>query len=119
MTAKTVSALPGRILVDDIQRGERQVGRIILANDNGTSEGIRARWAKVHAVGVGVTDVVPGEWILVNHGRWTREVKVNPNTPDEFKVWQVDYPGGVLAVSDTPTNTFAGESVIKSEKLQR
>jgi hypothetical protein len=119
MTAKTVKALPGRVLVSNIKRGERKIGSIILANDNGTSAGIRARWAEVFDVGAGVDDIRVGEWILVNHGRWTRAVKVNPNTPDEFQVWQVDYPDGVLAVSDTPTETYAGESVIKSEKLQR
>lgn len=119
MTAKTVKALPGRVLISDIQRGERQIGKIILPNDNGTSEGIRSRWAEVFDVGAGVDDIKPGEWILVTHGRWTRAVKVNPLTPDEFTVWQVDYPDGVLAVSDQPSETFAGESIVKSEKLQR
>lgn len=119
MTAKTVKALPGRVLVSDIQRGERQIGKIILPNDNGKSSGIRARWAEVFDVGEGVNDLQPGDWILVNHGRWTRGVKVNPNTDSEFTVWQVDYPDGVLAASDTPTETFAGESVVKAETLMR
>jgi len=116
---KTVNALPGRVLVSDIQRGERQVGKIILPNDNGKSSGIRARWAEVYDVGEGVGDLKKGDWVLLAHGRWTRGVKVNPNTDNEFTVWQADYPQGVLAVSDEPTETFAGESLVQVEKLQR
>jgi len=119
MTAKTVNALPGRVLVSDIQRGERQIGRIILPNDNGKSSGIRSRWAEVFDVGEGVNDIQKGDWILVDHGRWTRGVKINPASDAEFTVWQVDYPNGVLAVSDEPSETFAGESVVKAEKLMR
>lgn len=118
-TAKKVKALPGRVLVSDIQRGERQIGKIILPNDNGKSSGIRCRWAQVYAVGEGVTDVEKGDWIMVDHGRWTRGVTVNPCTDDEFVVWQVDYPTGVLAVSDTPYETFAGESLVQADKLER
>ena len=84
MTAKTVNALPGRVLVSDIQRGERQIGRIILPNDNGKSSGIRSRWAEVFDVGEGVNDIQKGDWILVDHGRWTRGVKINPASDAEF-----------------------------------
>lgn len=111
-------ALPDRVLVSNFQKGERKVNGIILPNDDGKSHGIRSRWAQVYSVGDKVTDVKEGEWVLIQHGRWTRGVDVNVEGRD-ITLWQVDYPDGVLAVSDKPYETFEGESLVVAEKLNR
>jgi len=120
MTVK-VLPLPGKVLVSEIENGERKIGSIVLTNDNGKGEGIRTRWAKVYAVGEGVTEIVAGEWILVEHGRWSRKVEVTvPADQEPLELHQVDDPNGVLVASDKIAfDTFAGESTIKSEKLRR
>lgn len=46
---------------------------IILTSDNGKGHGIKPRWGRVWAVGPEQTDVKVGEWILIQHGRWTRK----------------------------------------------
>jgi co-chaperonin GroES (HSP10) len=47
-------------------------GGIILQSSDGKSEGIHPRWGRVWAVGPKQTDVRVGEWIMIEHGRWTR-----------------------------------------------
>lgn len=114
-----VTPLPGKVLVSEIEHGERKIGSIVLTNDNGKSDGIRTRWAKVYAVGEGVTEIKKDEWILLEHGRWSREVKINEHD-GELTLHLVDYPNGVLVASDTKAfDTFAGESLVQAEKLRR
>ena len=113
-----VDALPGRVLVSEMTIGERKVGSIYIPDDNGKASGVRARWAQVYSVGTGVNDIKVGEWILIQHGRWTRGVTIAADDA-EITLWQVEYPAGVLVVSDEPAfETFAND-VIKSEKLNR
>lgn len=111
-------ALPGQVLVDDIKRGERKIGNILLQNDDGKQDGIRPRWAHIYAVGEGVTDVKVDEWVLVVHGQWTRAVELTDADNKPYKIWKINYPDAALAASDKPEfETFSGESIITSEKL--
>lgn len=60
------------VVVTDFKNGERSIGGIIFADDNGKSHGIRARWAKVAFIPEGFTDIKVGEWVYIKHGRWSR-----------------------------------------------
>lgn len=95
--------LSNKVLVSDIEQGMRQIGRIIIPDDNGTAHGVRSRWAQVYAVGKDVTGINKGDWILIKHGRWTRSHTVN-NETESFKVWGVEYPDGILMVSSEKPN---------------
>jgi len=99
-----VNALKGKVLVTDLERGSRMVNGIILPDDNGKSEGIRPRWGKVYSVGNDITDIVPGQWILIENGRWTRMLKVKVNG-DEIQLWGVEWPKSVMLVSDEDPET--------------
>lgn len=104
-----VVPLSNKVLVSDIEQGVRQIGRIILPNDNGTVQGVRSRWAQVYAVGKDVSGINAGDWILIKHGRWTRAHTVKTDT-EEFKLWGVEYPDGVLMVSqDKPEMDTFGD----------
>lgn len=102
-----MKALPGKVLVKNLESGERKTaGGIILRNDDKKSEGIRPRWAEVYSIGTGVTDVEVGDWILVKHGRWSRGVKYNNEV-----LHLVEYPTSVMIkTKDNPlisgTTTF-------------
>lgn len=88
-------------MVHNMSRGEQQTtGGIILRNDEGKSEGIHNRWAQVFSVGEGVTDIKVGEWILIEHGRWSRGIQVKNEL-----LYLVDYPTGVLVASEDKPNT--------------
>ena len=68
-----------RVIVSDMHFGEQttKAGLIITADD-GNTRGIYPRWGKVYAKGPENTDNYDvGDWVLVEHGRWTRGVEVN------------------------------------------
>jgi len=105
-TAKGVTALRNKVIVTNIESGARLTSKgIIIPDDDGKERGIRPRWAEVYAVGEGITDIKAGEWILVNHGRWTRGIDIW--TPSgKVTLRGVDYPEGVLLAATTkPNNT--------------
>lgn len=99
-------ALANRVLVHNMQRGQRMVGGLLLLNDNGKEHGIRPRWAQVYDVGEGVTEVKVGQWVLIAHGRWTKGFNIpkidDPKDKDEDYdfVQQIDWPEAALLVSD-------------------
>jgi len=75
----TLSPIRNRVIVSDMHFGE-QVTRsgLILTDDNGGTRGIYPRWGKVHAKGPENDDEYQvGDWILVEHGRWTRGIDVD------------------------------------------
>lgn len=72
---------------------------IIIPDDNMTNRGIRPRWGQVWAIGPNVQDIEVGQWILVEHGRWTERMTIE-TAEESVEVWQVEYPKSVLAVSD-------------------
>ena len=72
---------------------------IILRSDNGKAHGVRPRWGKVYAVGPDQKDVSVGQWILVEHGRWTRGIKIDDG--DGEKVIQKVDTKCIMMVSDT------------------
>lgn len=100
-----VKAMPKKVLVTDLERGSRIVNGIIIPDDNGKSEGIRPRWGRVFSVGEGVTEVKPGQWILIENGRWTRMLKVRQEDGSELQLWGVEWPQSAMLVSDEDPET--------------
>ena len=96
-----VKAMPGKVLVTDLERGSRIVKGIIIPDDNGKSEGIRPRWGRIFSIGEGVQDIAVGQFILIENGRWTRMLKVRQEDGTYIQLWGVEYPKSVLLVSDT------------------
>ena len=77
-TTGTIDPIDDHVIVVDMENeGERVVNGIILPSEQGSERGIRARWAQVYAVGPNQKDIKAGEWVLVEHGRWTRGVKLS------------------------------------------
>jgi hypothetical protein len=98
---KTIKALHDKVLVVNIENGGKITsGGIIIPDDNGKERGIRPRWAEIYAVGSDITDLTPGQWILISHGRWSRGVDFVTDA-GKITLRQVDYPEAVLLVSDT------------------
>lgn len=95
-----IKALKGKVLVTDLEQGSRIVNGIIIPDDNGKSEGIRPRWGKVYSVGKDIEDIKVGQWVLVEHGRWTRMLKITDDEGKDIQLWGVEWPKSVLLVSD-------------------
>ena len=91
--------LKDSVIVSDMIFDVRiSTGGIIIPNDNGKSTGIRPRWGQVYAVGPDQTDVQPGQWVCVEHGRWTRGIDIEDES-GKITVRRVD-PKDIMMVSD-------------------
>lgn len=104
-------AINDHILISNMYFGERTTeSGLIIRNDDGKTEGIRPRWGKVFAVGPEQKDIEVGQWILVEHGRWTRKVKIE-NETGIHEIQKVDN-AAILAISDEePVDDFIGDSI--------
>ncbi len=92
-------ALRDDVIVEEMAFKERKLASgIILLDDDGKGYGIRPRWGKVYAIGPDQKDVTQGQWIMVDHGRWTRGVKIADGN-DETVIRKVDNKD-ILLVSD-------------------
>jgi co-chaperonin GroES (HSP10) len=104
----TITPLRDKVIVEEMQFGMQTTskGLIILSND-GSDHGIKPRWGKVHAVGPEQKEIKVGQYILIEHGRWTRGIElVDPDTGDAATIRMVDNDN-ILAISDTPMEDSA------------
>ena len=104
-----VQALPNDILVVDMDLGEMKTkGGIVIKSDDGKVHGIKPRWAKVYKVGSNVTDIQEGQWILIEHGRWTRKITIDDG--ESIKEFQKVETKSILAVADErPNDLYFGQ----------
>jgi co-chaperonin GroES (HSP10) len=110
--ASKLRPIKSHILVRDMNFGEQYTaGGIYIPSDDGKSEGVKPRWARVFAVGPEQVEVKVGEWILVEHGRWTRGLEVEEDDGTKFNIWRVDPTGVMLSADDRPSGTEFGEFV--------
>ena len=101
-----VRALSKDILVIDMDMGDMTTSSgIVIQSDNGKAHGVKPRWAKVYKVGSEVDiDVKVGQWVLIEHGRWTR--KINIDDGEGVKDFQKVEIKSIMAVADERPNDF-------------
>ena len=105
------NTLSGYVFRDQTQKEQIQAGGIILTNDDGRGAGIRPRWGKVYSVGRLQKEIKVGEWVLVEHGRWTRGVLLQKPNGEELVIRRVDFKD-IMATSDEPTSTYGSNGSI-------
>lgn len=93
-------AVGNRVLVTDMYFGEQKTASgLIIKDDDGTTRGIYPRWGKVYSKGPSNKDPYEiGQWILIEHGRWTRAFTVDDGE-GEKEVRMVETES-ILAYSD-------------------
>jgi len=99
-----------RVLVTDMHFGQQTTqSGIIIADDDGTTRGIYPRWAQVYAKGPeNSDDYAEGDWILVEHGRWTRSVLLDVDG-DEVEVRMVEAESVLAVSSEKPQGVQFGD----------
>jgi co-chaperonin GroES (HSP10) len=108
VTGKIVP-LKDKILITDMEFGlEQTKSGIILQSDNGKTTGIHPRWGRVWAVGPEQKDVEVGQWICIEHGRWTRtwEIKEDGN---KIELRGVDNKAIMLVADEKPSDVMRTE----------
>ena len=119
MNVVTGKIIPIRdnILVTDMNFDARvSSGGIVLPCDDGKSEGVRHRWGRVWAIGPAQKDVEVGEWILLEHGRWTRGVTVVDEKGDEIVIRRADINAILMVTDEDPgDNTFGVHSKVEHQ----
>lgn len=103
-------AVGNRVLVKDMHFGEQKTASgLIINNDDGKTRGIYPRWGKVYNKGPDNNDDYKvGDWILVEHGRWTRGIKIETPEDGKIEVRMVEAES-VLAYSDEkPSDVYIG-----------
>lgn len=99
---KDIRAIGDRILVSDMHFGETKTeGGLVLLDDSKNQDGIHPRWCRVYRVGPEQTDVAPGQWILVAHGRWSRAF-IHEFDGEEHSVRMVDNADVLVVTDDEP-----------------
>ncbi len=106
---KNLRAIRNNVIVTGMDFSEQKTaGGIVLRSDDGQAHGIKPRWGQVYAVGPEQTDVKVGQWILVEHGRWTRKMKIDDgNGVKDIQRVEVE---SILAVADEkPNDVYIGK----------
>jgi co-chaperonin GroES (HSP10) len=110
--------LRNNVLVTDMGFEEQKTASgIVLQSDDGKAHGVKPRWAKVWAVGPEQKDVHVGEWIYVEHGRWTRGVKVEEDGK-EVIIRRVDTEAILLQADEKPNDIYIARGIEVQEAVE-
>jgi co-chaperonin GroES (HSP10) len=108
--ASKIRPIRKHILVSDMNFAEQMTqSGIYIPSDDGKSEGVKPRWAKVFAIGPEQTEVKVGEWVFIEHGRWTRGIEVYDDNGNKFTIWRADPEGILMSADEKPSDVEFGK----------
>jgi co-chaperonin GroES (HSP10) len=111
-----LKAVGNRVLVSDMYFGEQKTaGGIIITDDDGTTRGVYPRWGRVYKKGPRNNDPYSeGDWVLVEHGRWTRGVKIG-NGEQELEIRMVEAESILGWADEKPEGVVLGNEYSDGE----
>lgn len=106
----TPRAVGNRVLVSDMYFGEQRTkGGLIITDDDGKTRGIYPRWAKVYSKGPeNKDDYNIGDWILIEHGRWTRSFRIENEKDGEIELRMIDADCILAYSNEKPNDVYIG-----------
>jgi co-chaperonin GroES (HSP10) len=108
----TLRPLDNKVLVHEMEFGmEKSQGGIFLPSDDGKSAGIHPRWAKVYAIGPNQIDVKVGEWILLEHGRWSRGINYRTPEGNDIVIRLADLNAILMSTDEKPSGAQRNQAV--------
>lgn len=108
-----LAPLRDKVFLSDINfEEETSAGGIVLASDNGKGQGIKPRWGRVWAVGPEQQDVKVGEWILMEHARWTREFQHETEDGTVTKLHMADLNAMLMSTDEKPVGAVRGVAAV-------
>ena len=105
-----INPIQDNVLVSDMYFGEQTTeGGLIISDDDGKTRGIYPRWGKVYKKGPNNKDPFEvGQWILVEHGRWSRGFRINDGN-GEKTLRLIDRKSVLLYSDKKPTGAQLGK----------
>ena len=95
------------VIVEEMDFGEQKTkSGIIIQSDDGKTMGVKPRWGKVYAVGRLQENVKVGDWILIEHGRWTRGMVVEDSDGTKRSLRRVDTDAIMLISKKKPKDVY-------------
>jgi co-chaperonin GroES (HSP10) len=114
-----IKPLNDNVIVRDMDFAGRKLSSgILLLGDDGKTDGIRPRWAKVYAVGPKQQDIKVGQWVLIEHGRWSRGLSIN-QYGEEFVIRRADPNCIIFASDDEPDQDETISTAVPAERKTR
>jgi co-chaperonin GroES (HSP10) len=106
-----ITPLRDKVMVSDMDFGEQKLSSgIILRSDDGKDHGIHPRWGKVYAVGPEhKEDYNIGDWVLVEHGRWSRGIEVEESSGEKKTIRLIDTNCVMLWDDKEPNDVILGK----------
>lgn len=110
LTGKIIP-LHDKVILSDMNFGEMvTAGGLFIPSTDAKRSGVIPRWGKVFAVGPEQVDVKVGEWVLMEHGRWSRTFEYE-NTDGSITELRLADLNGMMLASDQPiTETMVSAS---------
>jgi len=104
----TLTPIHNRVLVTDMNFGEQKTaGGIIISSDDGQARGIHPRWGRVIAKGhENDDDYEVGDWILIEHGRWSRGINLQKSDGDKMVVHMVEAESVLGTAKEKPEDVL-------------
>lgn len=107
MTIRTIRPILDHVIVQDMDFGEQKTkSGIIIVDDDGKQHGIKPRWGKVYAVGPKQEDINVGDWVLVEHGRWTRGISLENDDGSTVSLRRVEPKSIMLTSNNKPSDSY-------------
>lgn len=66
-------------------------GGLIITENESSEDFVRPRWFLVTHVGPEQTDIFPGQYVLVAHGRWSRGIDIAGTRRQQDKLYLIDH----------------------------
>jgi co-chaperonin GroES (HSP10) len=114
-----IKPLHDSVIVTEMTFEGRQLqSGVILLGDDGKTDGIRPRWARVYAIGPEQSDVRVGQWVLVEHGRWSRGLKILKEG-QEITIRRADPKAIIFVTDEKPANIDTISTAVHAERKTR
>jgi len=116
---KGIIPLNDHVIVTNMNFSGRTLSSgVILLGDDGKTDGIRPRWGKVYAIGPKQLDVKVGQWVLIEHGRWTRGVEVEIDE-ERMTLRRVDASAIMMVSDEEPAADDMISTAVHAERKTR
>ena len=101
-----IKPLGEKVFVADMEFGMQQTSSgLYIPGDDAKGSGIHPRWGRVWAVGDAQKTVQIGEWILIDHGRWTRTIEYENDDGSITELRMVDNDAILIQSDERPKDT--------------